>query len=291
MQDEKTARIFHRYARLSNTARSNFWKTKTQEELYRRDILRLVNQQIRECSGALESYRQINPDGTETIDLGAFQEQVDRLTANVLQVSGRNISDNRVRAAYTKGVQATIREMIAAGLDESQPARKSMSSNTDNDARPLYPEEAAVIFSAEDYRAIDALYARNLAALKGITDEISKRIKLEIAEGLNAGESIPKLTQRIQNVSGFARSRARTIARTETINATVTGARTRYKEVGVKEVVFISAPEDGHVCEICRKYDGHQYRIDDLEHMPPIHPNCRCAIVPVIGSRKGKPPK
>ncbi len=45
-----------------------------------------------------------------------------------------------------------------------------------------------------------------------------------------------------------------------------------YKRVGV---------HDARQAPVCRELDGKIFLVDDLEHLPPSHPNCRCTIVPL----------
>lgn len=45
-----------------------------------------------------------------------------------------------------------------------------------------------------------------------------------------------------------------------------------YKRIGVR---------DGRQAPICRELDGKIFLVDDYEHLPPSHPNCRCTIVPL----------
>lgn len=45
-----------------------------------------------------------------------------------------------------------------------------------------------------------------------------------------------------------------------------------YKRIGVR---------DGRQAPICRELDGKIFLVDDHEHLPPSHPNCRCTIVPL----------
>lgn len=141
-----------------------------------------------------------------------------------------------------------------------------------------------IIFTQADWRVLDALEVRNLSALKGITDEINKNIIRELSDGISAGEGIAQLSARLQKQIDFGKKRADTVARTETINSAVSGAVTRYEQMGVTEFEFIAA-SDSRTCDECAQYNGKIYKLTDTAHLPPIHPNCRCGIAPVMGSR------
>lgn len=74
--------------------------------------------------------------------------------------------------------------------------------------------------------------------------------------------------------------RADMIVRTEMAHIQTMAARDRYLDYGCKEVEFW-AEEDEIQCDECRRL--HQKRFPIYGVMPvPVHPNCRCCIVPVI---------
>lgn len=135
-----------------------------------------------------------------------------------------------------------------------------------------------------DWRALDALQVRNITALEGITAEMNKRIVSGLTEGLLSGEGIPKLARAIREaVDGIGRARAETMARTETLFAINQGTVIRYGQAGVKEVRFL-AGLDERVCEECESLHGEIFPIGE-EPTLPLHPNCRCTWVPVLGVR------
>lgn len=95
-------------------------------------------------------------------------------------------------------------------------------------------------------------------------------------------------------------TRAQLIARTETIRASNAGAAEVYRLAGVERKRWITA---GDACEFCQQFEGREVGIDenfaaqgtalaagdrtmrlDYEDVatPPLHPNCRCALVPVV---------
>lgn len=134
-------------------------------------------------------------------------------------------------------------------------------------------------------------------------DQTIKNIESTIAEGVAAGESVTKLKKRIREVYKEATDiRAKRIARTEALAASNEGANEAYRQsplVNAKE--WMANPG---ACEICQAINGKVVGLDEdyfkngqtvegveggklklnyenVAH-PPVHPNCRCTIVPVI---------
>lgn len=61
-----------------------------------------------------------------------------------------------------------------------------------------------------------AMSARILAVVTAMGPELAERLGAELTLGVNAGESIPELRQRVNGVFDYGRNRAHVIARTET---------------------------------------------------------------------------
>lgn len=127
-------------------------------------------------------------------------------------------------------------------------------------------------------------------------------LEQSIAEGIKNGESLAKLTARVREIYDEATTtRAERIARTESLAASNEGALEAYKQSPlVVKKEWSASPGacefclafDGKVVELNENFapkgvtipgeDGGSYNInyENIEH-PPLHPNCRCAILPV----------
>jgi SPP1 gp7 family putative phage head morphogenesis protein len=133
-----------------------------------------------------------------------------------------------------------------------------------------------------DWRTLDWLKVRNLEVLKGITAETNKKIILSLTEGINAGEGMVPLAKRItEAVDTIGITRARMMARTETMYAVNQGALLRYTQAGVEKVEWLSSTEDDRVCDECEALNGQIFDIDNVPEIP-VHVNCRCCTAPVV---------
>lgn len=141
-----------------------------------------------------------------------------------------------------------------------------------------------ILLSQPDWRAIDSLTQINLTYLKDITSSQNSAIVTSIREGMLSGEGIPDMVARITKTAGIPKTRAVKIARTEVIRACDSGCRTRYDQYGVERVRWVSA-HGARVCEICAALDGQEFALKDAPSIP-VHPYCRCTLVPVIPKRK-----
>lgn len=120
---------------------------------------------------------------------------------------------------------------------------------------------------------------RTAVELKGATDEMARRVARTLLEGYKERETIVQLAKRVREETGFAKSRARMIARTEFVRNAAEASLVRYKACGFDKVKYWAAL-DGRECDECTGYHGKIYQIDDAPQIP-IHPNCRCCYVPI----------
>lgn len=130
------------------------------------------------------------------------------------------------------------------------------------------------------------LYTRNYSALKGITDTMSSRIGQVLAAGLAAGLSPFDIAKDLEKQVGISAERAKTMARTEIIRAHHQGLFRQYKQAGVEKVTFQVewlAALDDRVCPECASLNGKVFSLDDTQSMIPLHPNCRCCLIPHFG--------
>jgi SPP1 gp7 family putative phage head morphogenesis protein len=136
------------------------------------------------------------------------------------------------------------------------------------------------------------------------TNDITiKEIIETITEGIFQGDSISQLRKRINDVYDNATTvRSERIARTETISASNESANEAYRQSPL--VNYKEWHVEPDACEFCQALagtivgldenfvenggsvtstDGNVYSVNYLpvDH-PPLHPNCRCALLPVI---------
>lgn len=74
------------------------------------------------------------------------------------------------------------------------------------------------------------------------------------------------------------------IARTELTYVQNKAAADRYEANGVEKYQYLAAMDD-RTSEICTETNGKEFLMSELTigvNAPPLHPNCRCTIIPII---------
>lgn len=130
-----------------------------------------------------------------------------------------------------------------------------------------------------DLKVLQVLIERNAQFVQGMTDDLRKRIVDEISDSMLKGEGPEKMAKRIDESLDIGRERARVIARTESMYAFNTAAKANYERNGVTRVRWLTAYEN--VCPECIAMEGQEFPIDDAPDCP-LHPQCRCVLLPVI---------
>lgn len=133
---------------------------------------------------------------------------------------------------------------------------------------------------------IDGELVDNPNAEYAITDGTRDMLQRFVTDALESGDSNEDLADGIKAVYAFSDDRAEMIARTETARADVEGALETYRATGlVEQKEWLAAPD---CCDECQAMDGDVVPLDGLFGSdggvagPPLHPNCRCDVLPVI---------
>lgn len=136
-----------------------------------------------------------------------------------------------------------------------------------------------------------------------LNEETNRLLADSLAAGIKEGEGIPDLRKRVGELfDGMEKYRSERIARSEVVRASNFATNEAYKQSGVvNKVEWLTA---GDPCEYCSPMDGKSIDLGDrffkkgdsfegenggvlnfdygAVDFPPLHPNCRCTIVPVI---------
>lgn len=109
-------------------------------------------------------------------------------------------------------------------------------------------------------------------------NNMSATVRNVISKGITNGESLDKVTARLMQATKKGYSESARLVRTETAHILNQSAIDTYKDAGVTEYEVLVEPG---ACEYCEElYENKRFSI--ITTPPPLHPNCRCCVVPVI---------
>jgi len=155
-------------------------------------------------------------------------------------------------------------------------------------------------------RDLRRIYTRTYENLQSVTADTAEPVRETLTEGLEKGWNPRKTARELdETVESLQRTRAETLARTETVSAYTEGTISRYKRAGVDTVQhgeWIDS-DDSRVCPVCSSLDGREIPLATIDSAtftfspdddepdslagtyslkPPTHPGCRCVLAAVV---------
>ena len=140
------------------------------------------------------------------------------------------------------------------------------------------------LFGKSDKRALDILTNYVQQVVQSINAEYAIGIKETIKNNIDTPEDIRSDLIKLAYIPILSAisvdARCRYTARTEYGRAVNTGTAQAYANYGVDKVDIVTAGDD-FVCDECIYYESHNpYTLEEAMQILPVHPNCRCSIVP-----------
>lgn len=116
-------------------------------------------------------------------------------------------------------------------------------------------------------------------------DALVKYIQQDLTVGIIRGDSIQKMARQLKKDLKVLYYQAERLVRTETNYAMNQAHLKGYKDSGVVEKYEFLAAHDKRTSKLCRNLDGEMFELSKAvvgENYPPMHPNCRSTVVPVL---------
>lgn len=176
--------------------------------------------------------------------------------------------------------------MTAQAVGESAPSGASLAGIDWSSWTPGDVETAQALLSGvDDAEVLRQLLADADVTIKSIADNRLGALARVLADGIATGDTgSSEFVGAIGDLLDDA-SLADMVATTEVTRALVAGSLDTYLAAGATYIAFLSA-EDTRVCPGCSENEdqGPIPVFDQFENgMPPVHPNCRCTIIPASG--------
>ena len=114
--------------------------------------------------------------------------------------------------------------------------------------------------------------------------KLALTLKEELNRGLIRGDSLQDISRVIADKLNNSYSNAMRLVRTESCYVMNEATVNNYKENGIKEYEFM-AFLDKKTSPQCRELDGKIISVEEYKaglNFPPLHPNCRSCIIPII---------
>jgi len=147
----------------------------------------------------------------------------------------------------------------------------------------------AATFDLLDAATIEGLEELAFGTVAGISETTHSMLADILAQGAAQGAGPDAIARDITNTlrsewPDLTAGRARTIANTEVNRAMSKATRETYARNGIEKQEWITSG-DGRVCPVCEANEAQgavEEEFSSGDGQPPAHPDCRCALIPVI---------
>ncbi len=112
--------------------------------------------------------------------------------------------------------------------------------------------------------------------------KLIKRLRRELESGMIEGISIDKMARKIKRQFGVSAYESKRLVHTEMARCMTHAQDEVYRNSGVVGKVMFDATLDEKTSNKCQHLDGKVFDINSNYPKPPVHPNCRSCIVPVV---------
>jgi SPP1 gp7 family putative phage head morphogenesis protein len=138
------------------------------------------------------------------------------------------------------------------------------------------------MLSQVNARAVTWAGERSAELIASVSATTRDRVRGLVADAIREGWSNDQLADALLGDDAFSGARAEMVARTETAAADVQGNLIGWKESGLVEGKEWKV--GAGCCDECEDLDGEQVGIGEEfpDGDPPLHPNCRCDVLPVL---------
>lgn len=243
-------------------------------------------------------YKQIANVKTleEHFDLAVKRFLTDHVLVKALGKLQELVDNNSTEKKQAKALLAYSKKDVFDDEDESdlqsqaqinfEPLLQNMAVIAGQDANKLIGKAEPYIPSQELRKRVQESVEK---FTKSMLDTDQKHLSDLITNGIEQGESIQQIRSQItEDFGNYSTMQAQRITRTEVMRAANQSTLDAFKQSGVVQgqqwVAFNSTDEcadyDGKVETLDSTFYQADYEFTDGE--PPLHPNCKCILMPVL---------
>ena len=117
------------------------------------------------------------------------------------------------------------------------------------------------------------------------TNKLANRIYDDVIDCVKNGEQPKRIIKKIKDDYGVSAYQAKRLVNTEVAKVVNAAQMDIYRDSGVVEKVLYTATLEDNTCDTCADLDGKVFDLDKAPNLP-IHPMCRCCLVPVVDDWK-----
>lgn len=152
-------------------------------------------------------------------------------------------------------------------------------------------------FSENDVQTIRAIGNRVMQDFAHVADDLSQQLYEAVRSSVTVDEALARVSERMKSIGV---NRGQTVASVHVVRTHALASLNHYRASGVKkvgldiegvrkhthdaegdELLQFATAGDDDVCPECEDLEGQIFDIEEAQGVIPVHPNCRCAWIPV----------
>lgn len=249
----------------------SYWQNRI---LFEKKKQQLLDNDLATVQKLLKShYQQLSLKIINELNIAYEKYQLDNSMTNVYYFNGYWELLNSINDELTKlGVitESAIGESLKKCYEET--AKLTTKQFGFNRVNPIATQEIINrVWLPDGKNWSDRIWTNKNALVESLREGL-----IECATAGRSSEELTKLLMARFNTSYSQSSR---LAITELAHIQIQSSLDTYKENGIEQVEWYTAHG---CCDGCGELDGKRFDVNSSE-LPPLHPNCRCTVLPIIG--------
>lgn len=230
---------------------------------------------------------------TKKADLSALLRKAEPTVEEIVQAIMAEVGMDGFSTGLVNKLSPDLEAAFKAG---GLSGLQAVGMQDDKSIVELVPEEAVQFSKTRAAELVgmkwdseEGKFIENPNPAWSVTKTTREGVRSLVEDAVSDGWSAQELKARLLEEHFFSKARAETIARTELAFAHTQGNMTMWKatgRVGGKMSILADTHPDEDECDL--NAEAGTVGIDDLfpsgDDAPPYHPNCLCAVVPVLKS-------
>lgn len=218
------------------------------------------NTRFRELRGEIREFMQVNISDARQLE--NFERMLEALIVRIIM--DNRWTDRYVSQSYLSGVNRAISELKKIGVDMVADGISWMPDYTN---------------------AVKVMQDHVVRELEGITADMKRKIMRTVKDTNSISEVNGIISGKTdQNLGQSTNTRAKLLAHDGVVSSYNESALLVYGILGIKEVgveVELLTAGDERVCPLCTYLEGSVFSIEEAEGLLPVHPGCRCFLLPI----------
>jgi len=257
------------------------------------------DEEVSEANSYTESLTKFphNPTGTKTLQKqmavmirSAYRERLKEILSTLEK--NKKLYEEKIMTEATIGVEAIdniLSKMIGLNLLLKPIINEFIKKAYDKGNSAVARVLNVGTFVPYEKRQLQALQKNAFGYIKDFGEEKKEELRGILTEGVSQGDRVSEISKEIKQSFNTVAWKSEQIARTEMIRTYNEAAVQATNQSGVtKEVRYVTAHDD-RVCPECRPNHMKIFKTNQLKenvNKPPLHPNCRCGLVPYVGPKE-----